>query len=252
MKNKSINIQNQFLRRVFRINNSGLFTSSFLSLAPESELLQSGTSAEGFVRMNGHNWRLGGGEEAFHFLEDSLVLLPHGGQRLEIRLAPPPALPVGLQMTLIYEAPGKVPVLIKSLRLENDSGDAVHLDGMQVEAFTPLDGGAMSLMLDDDFVRDAQTIAGQPARSPWIEDHQVYVSYMLETHPAPTVFAYPHALDIWLSPGDRFSSFRSLRIRHALPERIRARACLEAGHTCPLALDPQAFPRLLPRTRRED
>jgi hypothetical protein len=202
-------IQSPHLRREFESSASALRTRSFRALAPETELLQSGTDSEGFIRINDRNWLIGGsGLDAFQFVEHRIFQLPDEGQRLEIRLAAPPSLPAGLNVTLIYEAPGSAPVLIKSFRIDNDSSTAVHLDGAQVEAFTPAGSGSMSLMLDDDFVRDAQTIAGRPARSPWIEDHQMYVSFMLETHAVPTIFAYPHSLDIWLSPGDRFSSFR--------------------------------------------
>jgi hypothetical protein len=209
MTNAIFFMQSPYLRREFEINASILRTCSFRALAPETELLQSGTAAEGLIRINGKNWLLGGGGlDAFQLAEHRIFQLQDGGQRLEILLTAPSSLPAGLKITLLYEAPGNVPVLIKSFRVDNDSTIAVHLDGAQVEAFTPTDNGSMSLMLDDDFVRDAQTIEGRSARSPWIEDHQFYVSHMLGTHAAPTVFAYPHSLDIWLAPGDRFSSFR--------------------------------------------
>ena len=209
MSEPVILIQSPFLRREFDGQGATLRTTSFQALAPGCQLLQAGTDSEGCVRLNGKDWGLGGSRaDAFHYAGQRLLQLPDGGQRLEIQLKPPEALPAGLKLSLRYEAPGSAPVLIKSLRIDNDSSSAVHLDGAQVEAFTPLATGAMSLMLEDDYVRDAQTIAGRFARSPWIEEHQIYVSHMLETHPAHTVFAYPHALDIWLSPGERFDSFR--------------------------------------------
>jgi hypothetical protein len=202
-------IQNLYLRREFDASASALRTLSFRALAPDTELLQSGTISEGLIRINGENWILGGGgSNAFQLAGHCIIPMPDGGQRLEIQLEAPASLPSGLRVTLVYEAPGNAPVLIKSFRIDNDSNTAIHLDGARLEAFTPAANGAMSLMLEDDFVRDAQMIDGRPARSPWIEEHQIYVSHMLETHPAPTVFAYPHPLDIWLTPGDRFCSFR--------------------------------------------
>jgi hypothetical protein len=201
-------VQSPYLRREFNTGDSVLHTCSFRALVPETELLQSGTDSEGSVLINGRNWLFSGNQDAFQLVEHHVIPLDDEGQRLEIQLAAPPSLPAGLKVTLIYEAPGNAPVLIKSLRLENDSPTSVYLDGVQLEVFTPTDNGSMSLMLEDDFVRDAQMIDGRPARSPWIEDHHIYVSHMLETHAAPTIFAYPHSLDLWLSPGDRFSSFR--------------------------------------------
>jgi hypothetical protein len=201
-------IQNTHLRRSFEAGPAFLRTSAFQALADGSDLLQSPPASEGSLRLNGREYLLGGDCDEFRYLEHHLIQLPAGGQRLEISLAAPSSLPGELRATLLYEAPGNAPVLIKSIRLDNDSDTAIHLDGAQVEAFIPVDRGELSLMLDDDFVRDAQTISGRPARSPWIEEHQVYVSHMLTTQPDPTKFAYPHALDTWLLPGDRFNSFR--------------------------------------------
>jgi hypothetical protein len=207
---KKFSVKSPFFKRSFGFGKNGIFkTLSFESVKPENELLVDGTEYEGIVIINGKSFKLGDSSpEFFRYEKHHTVKTPDGGERLEVIFSAPDILPSNLKAVLIYEAPAKAPVLIKSLRIEHESGAAVKLNGVELENFIPSAGGDTSLALDDDFVRDAQTIDGKRVRSPWIEKHHIYINHMLSTESERRKFAYPCPLDIWLVPGERFNSFR--------------------------------------------
>lgn len=210
MSSNNITLQSQFFKRSFGFGDDGAFkTLSFASSISENELLASGTPFEAAVTINGETWKTCGRDgHGLQFASTSILNTADGGQKLEVVFSAPATLPTGIRIVLKYEAPGKVPVLIKSMRIENESPTAIRLDGIELEHIAPSADGEMSLMLDDDYVRDAQTADGKRVRSPWIEKHHLYINQMLSASSETRNFSYPCALDHWLMPGDRFDSFR--------------------------------------------
>ena len=214
-------IQNAYFSRYFADTADGFRTESFRALQPACELLAA-VDAEATVTINGLVHRLGGtAPDAFRLVAAITKPMPGGGERLDVTFAAPATVAPGLNAILRYEVPANLPVLIKSLRIENESDRAVRLDGLELEHLVPATDGPVSLFLEDDFVRDAQTLEGQRARSPWIEEHHRYIQWALGAAGGRRRFAYPCALDHWVLPGGRFTSFRVFEF--VLPTEAGAR-----------------------------
>lgn len=204
-----INLESSYFIRIFDLSDSAFRTSAFQALPSHAELILPPGSEEGKLTVNGVAYILGGSpDESFSYDSHCLTPLTDGGTRLEITFAVPGRLPKGLVVKAIYEASGVSPVLIKWLRIENNSPYAVRLDGLTVEEFIPNASGPMALMLEDDYVRGAMTIHGKSCHSPWIENQSIYVNEMLTVRQEITRFAYPEKLDRWIYPGGVFNSFR--------------------------------------------
>jgi hypothetical protein len=136
--------------------------------------------------------------------------MPNGaGTRLTVLFAGHPELPAGVEVRAVYDAPDGAPVVIKSLRVDNDSEVGIKLDGLEVETLTPASEPSAALLFESDYVRDAITVDGQPIYFPWIEHHHHYVRRLLSVVTKPHRFAYPVEIGRWLIGGQRFSSFRA-------------------------------------------
>lgn len=209
MNYKDISISNHYFERVFELSEGGFKTISF-SGQTNAGLIESGESSEGAVILGDTSYTLGGrAENALPYLRHELSYIDSKKtQRLTVTFGAGKGLPAELKVKLMFDAPDDIPVLIKQIQIDNDSDRSVRLDGLQVEAFTPICDGDEVLVLETDYVRDAMTIEGQRARSPYVENLEIYVNAMLNTEPRPTNFAYPKRLDRWIAPGQRFSSLR--------------------------------------------
>jgi len=197
------------LKRVLVDSPTGFGTASFRAMPSPTDLMASPTDNEGTLALNGKHYVLGGRQAgSIGYLRHCFVERPRGGRRCEVVFGGADGLPQGLIVKLIYDMPDACPVLIKSIRVENDSDTAVWLNGMQIESFTPAVTGPYSLILENDYVRDAMTVNGKRARSPWIENQAEYVDALLHTRAEPTRFAYPVELDRWIPAAGRFDSFR--------------------------------------------
>ena len=208
MTNK-ICISNEYLKRTFEDLEHGFETIQFTGQT-EGELIERGNSCEGRVTIAGKTYRLGGKDiDSLPYLRHELSYIESKKtQRLMVTFGGSMSLPSELQVKLIFDAPDEVPVLIKQIRIENDSDTSVRLDGLCVETFTPKCSHGEVLILETDYVRDAMTIEGKSARSAYVENLEIYVDGMLNTEALPTRFAYPHELDRWIAPGQRFNSLR--------------------------------------------
>ena len=190
-------------------NSEGIKTLSFKSLPSGCELFKIGGSREGSVRINGEEFVFGGDSENSLALSSSQARSNHKGWDVfELLFESGQKLPDGLEFKLVYEAPKDINVLIKSVVIENNSDDIIRVDGMCVEAFSADLSGPMSLMLENDYVRGAMKVNGENARSAWIEGQPDYVKSLLNTSDSPTRFEYPVELDQWISPSQKFTSFK--------------------------------------------
>lgn len=208
-KSKEVCFETADFKRCFADDKAGFKTTVFESKPDGSSLIKDTTKNEGKVLLNGNEFVLGGQtENSIAFLDYIIETTSQGAKRLTASFVGSENLPKGLIVKAIYESPADVAVLLKWIVIENNSDKAVYLNGMQIEAFTPEITGKMSLMLENDYVRDGMKVNGKRARSPWIEKQHLYVHSLLNTESAPTVFAYPVELDQWIVPGETFNSFK--------------------------------------------
>lgn len=186
----SVTVKSPHVRRSLKLTAAGLVTTSFTAGATGVDLISRATEGEGFVTINGRTYAFGARTGlAFRYVRHTVTRLPNGGQKLEVVFAGPVDLPQGLTVTLVYEAPGAAPVLVKRIRIDNDSSTAVRVDDVEVECISPAKSPKTTLDIQDDFVRDA-------------------VKQDTSASPAVTRLRYPVSLDRWLVPGARFNSFR--------------------------------------------
>lgn len=208
-KETNIHFETPYYERSFHDSKDGFVTLAFHSKPDGSSLFKEATDNEGQITVNGRKYVLGGQtENSIAYSNFETETTTRGSKRMTVNFEGADGLPKGLVVKAVYEWPADVPVLLKWISLENQSDYAVHLDGVQIEAFTPEISGKMSLMLENDYVRDGMTIDGKRARSPWIEKQHLYVDSLLNTEAAKTVFAYPVELDQWIVPRESFNSFR--------------------------------------------
>lgn len=205
-----IRLHNRHFDRVFADSANGFQTVTFTA-ADGTELITPTNQAEAAVTINGCRVCLGGqGDHSLPLVQHDVGRMPNAaGQRLTLLFAGHGQLPAGLEVRVIYDAPDDVPVLIKSVRIDNDADVAVKLDHIEVETVQPNDPLATALLLESDYVRDAITVDGKAIYFPWIEHHHHYVRRLLSVVCKPHLFAYPVPLGRWLSHGQRFSSFRA-------------------------------------------
>ncbi|HML74339.1 MAG TPA: hypothetical protein PKB02_07555 [Anaerohalosphaeraceae bacterium] len=202
---EKITFDTPYYKRAFQNHSDGFRTLVYESLPDQSLLITDGTLSEGSVTLNGKKYRLGGQREnSIHYFDSGIEILPEGGKRLCVLFKGLS----GITVRLFYEWPVDVPVLIKWISIENQSGTAIHLDEMQIEAFTPETDGKMSLMLENDYVRDGMKVNGQRTRSPWIEKQSFYIHDLLNIKAEATTFSYPAELDQWILQGESFQSFK--------------------------------------------
>jgi len=204
---ETIVFKTKYFERVFGVSSKGFITTSFKALPGGNELFTAETENEGTVTINGAKYAIGGDESPFKYSSHDLIE-EAGGKRLEVVFASQEPLPAGIEVKVVYENTAEAAVLSKWITIHNKSDFAVHLNGIQVEAFTPDISGPSSLMLENDYVRGAMTVNGKNARSPWIEKQHLYVEALLNTKSEPTCFAYPVEVDRWLAIGDIFTSFK--------------------------------------------
>ena len=208
-KKEDIVFETSCFERTFENGPGGLKTVSFMSKPEVCDLFKAGSSGEGAITLNGKEYILGGSlDNSFEYIGSSVKENNERLKTLEISFAAKEELLKGVLVKLIYEAPNDVAVLMKSMRVENSSGTAVTIDGMEIEAFTPKTDGRMSLLLENDYVRGAMTVNGENARSPWIEHQPVYVEALLNIKAEPTGFAYPVEMDRVIEAGGNFNSFK--------------------------------------------
>ena len=215
----SITIASRHLVREFADGADGFVTTRFAT-ATGVELTHADVSREGSVTFGETTYRLGGkGEGALPYQGHTVSELNNDGQRLEVVFGGAEGLPSGLQVKAIYEAPDAVPVLIKQIRIDNESGAAVKLEGITVEEFTPLNQPEAAILFESDYVADAITVDGKRAYFPWIEHHHYYVDALLTCREAPTRFAYPVNITRWIPAGSRFNSLKAFEF--VLPNQNR-------------------------------
>jgi hypothetical protein len=209
-KASCILIKSPWLYRRLEDSSCGLVTVEYSAPQHAGVSLAATPSApEGRVKLDGVDYLLGGrGAQSLPLAEQNRQDLPDGGQRLILSFGSDGTLPDGITVSLVYEAPGSVSVLMKSIRIENKSAGLIRLDGIEVERITPQISREATLMLEDDYVRDAMTINGERVYSPWIEEHGRYIEAFLNTRAEETRFAYPVPINRTLSPGEKFDSFR--------------------------------------------
>ena len=177
-----IYIESPFIKRIFKDRPQGFVTTSYQSQHRHSDLIKGHASHEGSVKINGKRYVLGGdAQHAFSYAGYTIQQDHDGGHCLAVTFTAPSELPSGLQVKLLYKAPGNVPVLIKSVRIDNLSSKAVRVDGVEIEAIDPTDDQDMSLTIKHDYVGNGMT------------DRSTY--------------GFPHELDRWLVSGARFNSF---------------------------------------------
>ncbi len=209
LQKTKIEFETPYFYRLFQNTDTGFRTLSFESRPDGSSLIKEGTKDEGLIRINQQDYLLGGqAKNSIAYSDMRCGTTPSGGKRLTVTFRGAEGLPVGLVIKAIYDWPADIPVLVKWIVLENQGETAVHLDGMQIEAFVPETFGSTSLMLENDYVRDGMKVNGQRARSPWIEKQHIYVHDLLNVKAEPTIFAYPVELDQWILPGESFNSFK--------------------------------------------
>jgi len=202
-------VKSPFLSRKFVDTQPGFVTELFEAYPERIKLLKRRTNNEGVLKINGKIYVIGGSVENSLIYEHHVKTgLERGGEQLEIVFSLREKEIKGISVSLIYEAFGNSPVLVKSIRIENRTSKAIKLDGIMVEEIIPSNNGEKVLIIENDYVRDAMKINGQRCRSPWIEHQEKYVKDMLCLREELTVFSYPVELEKWIFPGDVFNSFR--------------------------------------------
>jgi len=200
-------LKSPHLCRQFELRDGRLTTVAYHAAGSDEPLVELPVN-EGRVVFNGRTQGLADGDvDGWGCVGSSSRSLPDGGQELAFHFRGAKRLPQELEVSVVYQAPGAVPVLLKRVRVENRSGRAIRLDGIELERFIPQVHGAHTLLLENDYVRDGMLVEGQRAYSPWIENHHEYIDAFLNPRQADTRFAYPVHLDRWLVPGQSFQSF---------------------------------------------
>ncbi|MEI8310179.1 MAG: hypothetical protein WCH98_05425, partial [Verrucomicrobiota bacterium] len=208
-KNVTFTLTSPHLQRHFLLEGGRLETVAYHATGSQNSLI-SIPAKEGHILLNKQTLTLGHGDlDGMPCTGCSSRDLENGGQEVVFHFSGGPGVPEGLGVSVVYQAPGSSPVLLKWIRVSNESETSVLLDGIEVERVTPLVSGSHALLLENDYVRDALTIDGQRAYSPWIEDHNRYISAFLNPRQADNRFAYPVSLDRHLLPRQTFSSFRA-------------------------------------------
>ena len=223
-KDSYLVVKSPHIVRTFQVSGDSIRTLEYKGLPENVDLLASQPLAgEGTITIGDMKYALGSPNiPSFRFTGSSTSPLDSGGERLELSFASPPELPAGLKIKVVYEAHGAIPLITKQIRIENNGPEAVLLNGIQLEAFTPAVNNQRTLMLEDDYVRDGlTTAAGKRVKSPWIEEQPKYVDYLLGTLNEPVKYAYPVVIDQWISVGASFQSFTAYQfaITNDTPER---------------------------------
>ena len=205
-----ITLKSRHFQRSFENTDEGLVTTSFSS-AKGTELIAPCNVPEASVTIDGKEFILGGKRaNSLPFMRHETDPMPSKeGMRLTLLFAGHHALPAGIEVRAIYDAPDCAPVLIKSIRIDNDSDLGIKIDAIHVESITPTDFPQAALLFESDYVRDAIMVDGQSAYFPWIEYHHYYVRRLLSVVTKRHDFGYPVPVERWLINGQRFSSFRA-------------------------------------------